>query len=360
MKTVLVTGSSGLIGSGMVNEWLRHNSFDNVICLVRDKRRERQNRLVQFVKGDIAKSNLGLSSLSYKELTRIVCTVFHSAADTSFTITKQVAEEVNLNGTKNVVQFAKDCQHLDKFGFVSTAYVAGKREGLIWEDELVHRSGFVNYYEASKYNAELYIQSQKNSLPFNIYRLSTVIGEANGKVRQFNAIHKALQLCYYGLAPFIPANPNSSVDFISSSFVTQALVCLFNKKFVPNSTYHIVAGEKYSMTISELLDVTFRAFEKNDLDWKRKTIERPAFADEKTFSDFVKSVQSLHNPILSDVIQSMNTFAPQLLYPKIFDTSLVDKILLQHNIRCEPIKTYFEKIVQYCLLSKWGKVQNHE
>ena len=206
----------------------------------------------------------------------------------------------------------------------------------------------------------MYIKSKKNTIQFNIYRLSTIIGSVDGKVQQFNAIHKALKLCYYGLVPFIPANPSSLVDFISTSYVAHALFCLFNKEFLPDSTYHIVAGEKYSMKITELLDVTFRSFGKNDPDWRRKTIERPALADEETFSAFVESVENLHNPILSDITQSMKAFAPQLLYPKIFDTSYADKILFRYNMSPQAIKTYYEKIVQYCLVSKWGKVQTYE
>lgn len=354
MNTVFITGSTGLVGSLLLQTWIDNNSYDNIVCLVRSKENRVKHRSVAFILGDITRPNLGLSSARYKALSRTVNAVFHSAANTSFTSTKQEADKVNLNGTINVVEFAKNCISLDKFGFVSTAYVAGKRENLILEHDLIHNSGFVNYYEESKYNAELYIQSQKDILPFNIYRLSTIIGDLDGKVMQFNAIHKALKLCYYGLAPFIPANFSSLVDFIPTSYVAQALFCLFNREFIPNNTYHIVAGEKNSLKITDLLDLTYKTFEKRDPDWKRKAIEKPALADEKTFSDFVESVERLQNPILSDITFSMKAFAPQLLYPKVFDTSHVSKILSRYNVGPHAIKTYYENIVHYCLLSKWG------
>ena len=45
-------------------------------------------------------------------------------------------------GTLNVNQFAKSVAKLRRYNYVSTCYVAGKREGLILENELHHHEGF--------------------------------------------------------------------------------------------------------------------------------------------------------------------------------------------------------------------------
>lgn len=54
--------------------------------------------------------------------------------------------------------------------YFSTAYVAGKRGGTIFERELVHQEGFKNHYEETKYLAEIIVNQAKNNLPVTIIR----------------------------------------------------------------------------------------------------------------------------------------------------------------------------------------------
>jgi nucleoside-diphosphate-sugar epimerase len=355
MKAALITGSTGLVGSLVLGEWIRNRSFDRICCLVREVKPAGTDGSIIYVKGDLTLDHFGLPPSVYQMLVRQTTALFHSAADTSFTVSREAAQAVNIRGTQRVTSFARACGALEKFGYISTAYVAGKRQGMIGEDELVRPEGFVNTYEESKYAAEEHVEKMKKTLPINVYRLSTVIGSTTGTVRQFNAVHQALRICYHGLAPFIPASPESRVDFVSEEYVSGALYSLFMKNFIPGKTYHIVAGPDASMPILDLLDNAFAVFEAYDTDWKRRSVERPALADEQTFRTFVDTVNQLHNPVLSDIIGSMNTFAPQLLYPKTFGQTNSRKQLSPLAIQPTPVGHYFRKVVEYCLATNWGK-----
>ena len=50
---------------------------------------------------------------------------------------------------------SKSLKKLRRYNYISTCYVAGKRTGEIFETELEHDAGFRNYYEETKYLAEV-------------------------------------------------------------------------------------------------------------------------------------------------------------------------------------------------------------
>src|SRR5690606_24536182 len=62
--------------------------------------------------------------------------------------------------------------------YVSTCYVAGTREGMIFENELDRGQGFKNHYESTKYAAEVLVERSKGELDTRILRPAIVIGDS--------------------------------------------------------------------------------------------------------------------------------------------------------------------------------------
>ena len=104
--------------------------------------------------------------------------VFHLAAIYDLAVARDLALRVNPGGTRNVLELARSMSHLRHFHHVSTCYVAGKREGVILESELRHDAGYRNFYEESKYLAELEVEAAKNELPITIHRPAVVCGDS--------------------------------------------------------------------------------------------------------------------------------------------------------------------------------------
>ena len=104
----------------------------------------------QLVEGDITHAELGLTPLDAGEVREETTRVFHLAAIYDLAVARQLALHVNVAGTMHVLQFARLMPKLRHFHYVSTCYVAGKREGVILETELRHDAGYRNYYEESK------------------------------------------------------------------------------------------------------------------------------------------------------------------------------------------------------------------
>jgi len=354
MSSILITGASGLVGG----ELLFKNQGKRDICLLVHKNLPspllRLPR-VKVVRGDISKPNLGTSKKDFNFLSSQVTEIIHCAAKTDFSISSSLAEKVNVIGTKNVIEFAARCKRISKVGVLSTVYVAGKRKGRVFERELDARAGFVNEYEASKFRMEKFLQERMERLPIAIYRLSTILGSSKtGEVKQFNAIHQALRLYFHGLIPMVPGNPQAQVDFISSEYAANSIHYLFNKKFKAGSTHHIIAGKRNSLTLEDFLIRTYNLFCQSDKEWMRKGFEVPPIVEQETFNTLAISIEKTEGVFLKQIIRAMNYFVPQLSYPKTFEDKYTQAALKGSGIHEKSIQSYYPKIIQYCLESKWG------
>src|ERR1035437_3369866 len=100
-----------------------------------------------IVEGDITKPNLGIDPSDQEALRFETTDVYHLGAVYDLAVPRDLAYRVNLEGTRNVNEFVRSVNDLRRYNYVSTCYVAGKREGVILEKELEHDAGFKNRSE---------------------------------------------------------------------------------------------------------------------------------------------------------------------------------------------------------------------
>ena len=369
MSHLLLTGATGAVGEELLERWLTRGSA-RVTVLLRGDAAGRLETIVSElterighqdwrerldgVNGDLAAPGLGLSAADRDSVVSRTTAIVHSAANTKFSQTKEEADQQNTQGASHVFALARACKNLEKLGYLSTVYVAGKRTGKICEEELEHDAGFVNYYEASKYEAERLLRRAWSDLPAACYRLSTVLGNSRtGEVRRFNALHQSLKLLYHALAPMLPGEATAPVDLVPVDYACDAVFELFENRFQPRQTYHVSGGTKNLFTLVELLDAAMIAFGEQPK-WKKRGIARPAIVDLPTYRMFEQSVEQMGNDVLLQVLRALSHFAPQLTYPKDFDDSGTRKALKGSKIQAAPMSKYFGRVMQYCLESSWG------
>ena len=166
-ETIFITGFPGFIAGRLVERLAREGArftllvqpallkraYEDVAQIVAETGAPAEN--FSIVEGDITKSDLGLTQTDLERARAETHTVFHLAAAYDLAVAHEVGQLVNVQGTQNVNEFAKSITNLRRYHYVSTCYVAGRRSGLIREDELEHAAGFRNHYEGSKYLAEL-------------------------------------------------------------------------------------------------------------------------------------------------------------------------------------------------------------
>ncbi|GLJ05637.1 hypothetical protein SUGI_0021920 [Cryptomeria japonica] len=85
------------------------------------------------VMGNITGHNLGIQPDIAEEVSKEVDIVVNSAANTTFDERYDVALDINTNGTRHILDFAKGCKRLQLFLQISTAYVNGQRQGRVLE-----------------------------------------------------------------------------------------------------------------------------------------------------------------------------------------------------------------------------------
>jgi HAD superfamily phosphoserine phosphatase-like hydrolase len=156
-KRIAITGSTGFLGTALVERLLRSVPDCELVLVVRAGRRTTPAarakreifgndafrtlraalgdgfdseiaRRVQVVAGDVSVDGLGLDAEA-RSLVTTCDIVVHSAAIVSFDSPIDVAAEVNLLGPVRVVELLRDAESKAHLVAVSTAYVAGTRRG---------------------------------------------------------------------------------------------------------------------------------------------------------------------------------------------------------------------------------------
>jgi nucleoside-diphosphate-sugar epimerase len=356
---VLITGASGLVGEGVLRQMLTDDPNLEAFVLVRDELRWQlaSRRLAPFssrvtpLRGDITVSGLGLEPLLRKRVERETRAIVHAAADISFSRPLDSSRFVNTLGTYHVAETASACERLERFVFVSTAFVAGRTTGSILERNNGADAGWVNFYEQSKHEAESCVR--KTGLPWTIVRPSTIVCRGpDGDIQQINAVHRALRVYHRGLAAMMPGDRGYPLDVITSSYVTDAIARVTFDPRAVHQTLHLCSGRR-ALTLGELVDTAYEVWAENP-DWRRRGIERVIITDAETYGLFERAVMQTGDIRLRSVLTSLSHFIPQLALPKVFDTAVAESLL--GGPPPEP-STYWMPMLRRLIENNWGQTE---
>jgi long-chain acyl-CoA synthetase len=368
-EVIFVTGASGALGRRIVREILRRGNgrlivlaraapgrtatavVDNVLGPGQD---EAVIGRVRVVSGDVTRPDLGMESAEARGLQKTVTTVVHAAAITRFDQPLAVCRQVNVAGTAVVLAWARSCRRLARFAFLSTPYVAGRREGLILESEREHNAGFVNAYEQSKYEAEAMVEEAWNELPIVVYRTSTILGDArDGRVDRYAAPHFAFRLLWMGLAPMFPGSLEFPVDLVPGDYAGGIVASLLLDAFQPRTRFHIATGADRSVPLGRVIDLAFDTFTSLDAAWSRRGYVQPVAVDSATYEMFRQTVERTGNPLYRKVLGQLDSFSEQLVWPKEFDTSNVVAAIPDYVSAMPRFEDYFPKVLGFCIRHDW-------
>lgn len=258
---ILITGATGFVGKQLTIRLL--NEGHNVYALARNERKadnlidsispELQKNLF-IVKGNISEDQVGVSMETLKVLKDKIETVYHIAAYLSFdNRDKEKTFNINVEGTRNILEFAKDIA-TKNFYHVSTAYTLGDKR---FAREELHPTDneFVNYYEESKCYAEHLVFDYCNHFNVSIFRPSIIVGDSvtgeaettfalYGVIRSLEIIKKRMERKKQRLNEKIKflCSQNAAQNLVPVDYVIDVLVTgLENAK--SNTIYHITNSE---------------------------------------------------------------------------------------------------------------------
>lgn len=278
MADILITGFPGFLGSALLPRVLARAEEDSAICLVQAKfagaaeegRREIEANhpevagRIRLVEGDITEADLGLDNGAVAAGS--VSEIYHLAAVYDLAVKRDVGMRVNVEGTRHVLDFAGDCGALERLQYVSTCYVSGRWAGAFTEDDLEKDQSFNNYYEETKFLAEVEVQrAMRSGLPATVYRPAIVVGDSNTGVTQkydgpYAMIRLLMKQPFLAMAPVIGDPSMVRVNLVPSDFVVDAIAHLSGEARAAGKVYQL--ADPAPLTVDELLDEISRAIPK--------------------------------------------------------------------------------------------------
>lgn len=345
-ETVFLTGFPGFIAGRLVQRLASAGA--RLILLVQPslmaRAREEVGRIARqtdaspdkftLLEGDITRSNLGLSPADYDTAKNEATILFHLAAIYDLAVDSELAKLVNVEGTKHVNDFARAIRNLRCYHYISTCYVAGKRKGLIRDDELRHDAGFRNHYEETKYLAELSVDALKSELPLTIHRPAVVCGDSKtGETAKYDGIYYLIHYLLMWPAAIRLLNIGNDevrLNLVPVDFVIEAMVTLANDQRAIGATVQI--ADPHPLTTRQLFNEIARA-----------TSARESLATVPAGLVY----HSLMLPLAPKVTGLPHSAVPYFFLEQTYDTTRATELLEPHGIRCPAFSGYVGTLVDF-------------
>jgi thioester reductase-like protein len=144
-----------------------------------------------------------------------------------------------------VLELCRDAAGLQRLAYVSTAYVAGRRRGVVYEHELVMGQDFKNHYESTKFQAEVWVREAMDAVPTTILRPAIVVGDSRtGETAKFDGPYYLLrsiaQLRRYGLPPVQVGRSAATFNVVPVDYVVEAILEAASLPAARSETLHLV------------------------------------------------------------------------------------------------------------------------
>jgi len=329
MQTVLLTGATGSVGFQTLKELLKYKDKYKLKAFEINTRKTRKKLIpyknkIEIIWGDIT---------NYVDIEKAVENsdiIIHTAAlippkADEFT---KLAENVNVNGTQNIVNAINKFNSDIFLIYTSSISVYGdriKNHEIKVSDKL--NPSPKDYYAVTKIQAENYIKIHISN--FTIFRLSAVM---HPKIK-LNPLFFHMPL-------------NTSLEIVTTKDVAFALVSAIQKKdYLNEQIFNLGGGEKCRIAYNDFLNENFKIFGLGKLNFPKyafgeKNFHCGYYADTEILNDILNFQRDNLSDYLNEVRNSVNTFKKGL--SAIFK-NLIKKKLLQKS---EPFHAFKNKDIE--------------
>ena len=345
-ETIFITGFPGFIASRLVE--ILVGSETQFYILVQPSLLEKAMQEIEeiadftstpldnfvLVEGDITQPDLGISDADLEVIRYETTDVYHLAALYDLAVSKEEAINVNLQGTRNVNDLVRSLKNLRRYNYISTCYVAGKRNGDVLETELEHDAGFRNFYEESKYLAETEVEKLKAELPVTIFRPSVVVGDSHtGETTKYDGIYYLIH--YLRRAPWLlrvlnVGNSKVRLNLVPVDFVVEAIAALARDRRSVGKT--IALADPNPLSTAELFDTLA----------KEMTGRKSEFRPPSRLTEWF--LKTRISPVITGLPHSG---VPYFFISQTYDTAIADELLISHDLICPRFANYVGNLLDF-------------
>jgi nucleoside-diphosphate-sugar epimerase len=339
---IFLTGFPGFLGTRLVRALADRDDDATFGLLVQPKFESRAASVLRslglsdratLLTGDITAPDLGLGA-DRPAVAERVTRAFHLAAAYDLSIPREVGWRVNVDGTRHVLDLLADCPNLEGFGYVSTAYVSGRRTGTIYEADLVHDAGFKNFYEETKYHAEVLVQDRTGEIPTLVFRPAIVVGDSRtGETDKFDGpyfVLNALRTLPRVTLMTRVGSGRETVNLVPVDFVIDAMAALSARTGeLPGTVFHLTdprppSVQEVMATFTDLLDMHV---------------------------GYVSLPPAVARALMSTGMGRALGIAPELIdyfdHPARYDCSHTLDALAETDVACPPFESYAPRMIDY-------------
>ena len=289
---------------------------------------------LQVLTGDIVDMHLGLSGEEYQRICDEVTDIFHVGELSDLSVPREMIWRANVEGTRNIIELARDCTRLHRLNHYSTCYVSGERIGVIAEDELDLGQGFRNAYEETKFHAEKLLQRVNDALPISIYRPSSVVGDSQtGEIDRFEGPYYLgimLAMSPLVVALPLPGDGTAPLNVVPVDFITKGICQLSRDPRAAGRTFHLVDPNPMSA---------------------RRAYEIIAEKEKKRLPRFSVSAKAaevmLRLPLLEKLSRPHRAAISYVNHLAIYNCRNTLELLDGTGIHCPPLTSYLDKLIAY-------------
>ncbi len=268
-ETIFLTGGTGFLGTELASKLIKMPNIIVYALIRAADREEAYHRLREAwyhdkelygsigdkiipVCGDFTVSGLGLNEEDRRCLADTVNLVIHAGAETGFLKSMHELSVTNFEGTRNMLVFAGSIKNIRRFVYISSAYVAGQKKGVVTEEEPIGTE-FSSNYEKSKAHAEALVRA--SGLPFSICRPGMIVGDSvTGWIRNFNTVYYVLKLMLLKQMPVLPVSPDTKLNLVPGDYVADAVLKICFSENAEGKTFHLTCPESLSPKAGEIAE----------------------------------------------------------------------------------------------------------
>ena len=271
-KDIFITGGTGFLGTHILYEFLK-NTNSNIHLLIRGNNKETAKKrvienLVYFDKynkewddkinivlGDITKNQLGINDNEFIELTQKIDCIFNSAAIVSHLGLYDKMYKTNVEGCKNILEFAKKTKNAKIFHIstknVGFGTIKNTNQVLFSENDFEKGQKIDDNYSKTKYEAEKLMNiARKEGMDVTIFRMGNISCEYETGKFQKNINESAFYILTRSFLRIgmLPISHQNTVDLTYVDKAARAIFLLSTVRNFKNETFHIENTKLISFT----------------------------------------------------------------------------------------------------------------